>query len=88
MDAFMAAHPRGKYGTVGYELTAFSVDASERRGALRFYQQRFDIPSEEQPYSLGRRNDSVDRARGLTGVQRCHVEHAFRVSDQRSGGPI
>lgn len=43
---FMAAHPRGKYGTVVYELTAFSIDASERRAALRFYQQRFDIPSE------------------------------------------
>jgi Sulfotransferase family len=42
----VTANPRGKHGTVVYRLEDFGVDASERRRALRFYQDRFEIPDE------------------------------------------
>ncbi len=43
---YIAANPRGKHGTVAYRLEDFGVDASERRRALRFYQERFGIADE------------------------------------------
>jgi hypothetical protein len=43
---YVAANPRGKHGTVAYRLEDFGVDASERRHALRFYQERFAISDE------------------------------------------
>ncbi|HEX7410116.1 MAG TPA: sulfotransferase [Candidatus Binatia bacterium] len=46
MDAFMAAHPRGKYGAVVYDLTTFGLDPGERRAALRFYVDRFGVKDE------------------------------------------
>jgi len=46
MDAFMADHPRGKFGGVRYDLTAFGLDRDERRDALRFYVERFGITEE------------------------------------------
>ena len=38
--------PRGKHGTIVYRLEDFGLDAKERRRALRFYQERFNVPSE------------------------------------------
>jgi hypothetical protein len=41
-------HPRGKYGRVLYDLADFGIDAAERRQALGFYVQRFDVEIEER----------------------------------------
>lgn len=46
MDAFLAAHPRGKYGAVAYDLATFGLDRDERRSALRFYTDRFGVEEE------------------------------------------
>jgi hypothetical protein len=46
MDAFMAGHPRGKFGGVLYDLADFGLDRDERRQALRFYVDRFDVTVE------------------------------------------
>lgn len=46
MDAFMAEHPRGKYGRVRYSLADFGLDEEERRAALRFYVDRFGVTRE------------------------------------------
>jgi hypothetical protein len=46
MAAFMAAHPRGKYGAVVYDLAQFGLDPAERREALSFYTERFGISLE------------------------------------------
>jgi hypothetical protein len=46
MAAFMAAHPRGRYGTVAYDLSQFGLDARERRQALAFYTERFGVTAE------------------------------------------
>jgi hypothetical protein len=46
MRAFMAEHPRGKFGAVHYDLTEFGLDAPERRRALSFYTDRFDVTLE------------------------------------------
>ena len=46
MAAFMAAHPRGRFGAVEYDLAEFGVDASERRRALSFYTERFGVTLE------------------------------------------
>jgi hypothetical protein len=46
MDAFLAAHPRGRHGTVVYDLTDFGIDAAERRRALRDYAARFGTRDE------------------------------------------
>ncbi|MFN8546225.1 MAG: sulfotransferase [Candidatus Binatia bacterium] len=46
MNGFMAEHPRGKHGAVVYALADFGLDATERRAALRFYSERFGVPSE------------------------------------------
>ncbi len=46
MRAFLAANPRGKHGAHTYRLEDFGLDAAERRKALRFYQQRFNVPDE------------------------------------------
>ncbi len=46
MRAFLAANPRGKHGVHNYRLEDFGLDAAERRAALRFYQQRFNVPDE------------------------------------------
>jgi len=47
MDAFAAAHPRGRHGTVVYDLADFGIDADERRRALAFYSERFRTRTEE-----------------------------------------
>ena len=46
MRAFMAEHPRGRFGTVDYDLTEFDLDPLERREALSFYRKRFGVTSE------------------------------------------
>jgi hypothetical protein len=43
MDMFMAAHPRGRFGTVEYDLTRLGLDRAERHAALRFYVDRFGV---------------------------------------------
>lgn len=44
--SFIDANPKGKHGAVLYQLEPLGLDAEERREALRFYQERFDIPDE------------------------------------------
>jgi len=46
IELFKAANPRGKFGRIEYHLEDFGLDRSERRQALRFYQERFDVPDE------------------------------------------
>ena len=46
MDAFMAAHPRGKFGAVEYDLSEFGLDPAELRSALAFYTDQFDVTLE------------------------------------------
>jgi hypothetical protein len=46
MDAFMAAHPRGKFGAVEYDLSEFGLDPAELRSALAFYTDHFDVTLE------------------------------------------
>lgn len=43
MDEFMADHPRGRHGTVVYDLAQFGLDAKERRQALSGYADRFGV---------------------------------------------
>jgi Sulfotransferase family len=46
MWAFMRQHPRGRHGSVVYDLDQFGLDAGERRKALSRYAERFGIPEE------------------------------------------
>ncbi|MBV8304823.1 MAG: sulfotransferase, partial [Acidimicrobiia bacterium] len=43
---FVRTHPRGRHGGVLYDLTQFALDPAERRAALQFYVDRFDIAPE------------------------------------------
>ncbi|MBV9410511.1 MAG: sulfotransferase [Acidimicrobiia bacterium] len=47
MNAFMDTHPRGRHGGVTYDLSQFGLDEAERRRALEFYVDRFNIRPEE-----------------------------------------
>jgi Sulfotransferase family len=47
MDQFMLDHPRGRHGTVDYDLAQFGLDRVERREALRFYSDRFGVELED-----------------------------------------
>jgi len=49
MERFLAGHPRGRHGTVIYDLADFGIDASERRRALRSYADRFGVRDESAP---------------------------------------
>ncbi len=42
-------HPRGKYGTVVYDLADFGIDPAERRAAMRTYSERFQTADEWPP---------------------------------------
>jgi hypothetical protein len=42
----MAQHPRGKFGTIDYDLAEFGLDPRERRRALAFYTERFAVTAE------------------------------------------
>jgi Sulfotransferase family len=46
IDAYLAGHPRGRYGTITYDPAALGLDPEERRRALAFYRDRFDLPWE------------------------------------------
>ena len=46
MTDFMAHHPRGRHGAVNYDLAEFGLDYEERRDALRFYRDRFNLREE------------------------------------------
>ena len=46
MDAFMESHPRGRHGGVVYDLSQFGLDENERRRALQFYVDRFNLELE------------------------------------------
>jgi Sulfotransferase family len=46
MRDFMASNPRGRHGGVRYDLADFGLDRAERRAALRFYTERFEVPAE------------------------------------------
>ena len=50
MDAFLATHPRGKFGTVVYDLADFGIDPDERRHAMRSYADHFGT-ADESPSS-------------------------------------
>jgi hypothetical protein len=43
---FLDEHPRGKHGTIKYDLQRFGIDPAERRQAFRFYTDLFDLPLE------------------------------------------
>jgi hypothetical protein len=43
MSVFMAEHPRGRHGTIEYDLAEFGIDPEERRRALRAYTERFGV---------------------------------------------
>ncbi len=46
IEAFIDNNPKGKHGTVRYDPEPVGVDWSERRQALKFYQDFFDVPNE------------------------------------------
>jgi Sulfotransferase family len=46
MTAFMDEHPRGRHGRVDYDLRDFGLDREERRAALDFYTERFEVEEE------------------------------------------
>ena len=48
MNAFMQEHPRGKDGRLTYDITQFGYETAERKEALRFYIDQFEL-REENP---------------------------------------
>ena len=46
MDDFMATHARGRHGGVTYRFEDVGLDAAERRRALAFYMDRFEVTPE------------------------------------------
>ena len=46
MNGFMATHPRGKFGTVEYDLAEFGLEAAELRPSFGFYTERFGVTLE------------------------------------------
>ncbi|MEX0873513.1 MAG: sulfotransferase [Actinomycetota bacterium] len=46
MGTFMEDHPRGRHGTVRYDLEVLGLDEAERRRALAFYVERFGLREE------------------------------------------
>ncbi|HWD56160.1 MAG TPA: sulfotransferase [Acidimicrobiales bacterium] len=46
MRAFVAGHPRGKFGAIDYDLTEFDLDPAACRRAFSFYSERFGVTSE------------------------------------------
>ena len=46
MQAFVAAHPRGRYGGVLYDLTPFDLDPADLREGFAFYTERFGVRPE------------------------------------------
>jgi hypothetical protein len=48
MRTWLAANPQRKHGGHVYRLEDFGLDREERRTALRFYQDRFNVPDDKQ----------------------------------------
>jgi hypothetical protein len=46
MRTFMTEHPRGKFGAIEYDLTAFGLDRPALRRQLDFYAERFGVTRE------------------------------------------
>jgi hypothetical protein len=46
MAAFTAAHPRGRHGTIAYDLDALGIDAPSRRAALASYADTYALRDE------------------------------------------
>jgi Sulfotransferase family len=46
MAVFMAKHPRGRFGTIEYDLPQFGLDRAELRDAMSFYTERFGVTKE------------------------------------------
>lgn len=46
IQAHRDANPRGKHGTIAYHPEDVGLDPAERREALRFYSDRFQLPDE------------------------------------------
>ncbi len=46
VQSFIDENPRGKHGTVQYRLENVGIDPAERRRALKFYQDFFNVPEE------------------------------------------
>jgi hypothetical protein len=44
--AYLDAHPKGQHGRIDYRLEDLGLDPRERRAALAFYCERFELPSE------------------------------------------
>jgi hypothetical protein len=44
----LAANPRGGKGSIAYRFEALGLDAGEMRERLRFYQEHFDLPEEDE----------------------------------------
>ncbi len=47
VDAFMAGHPRGRFGSIIYDLAELRIDRDERHKALEFYVERFGVTLED-----------------------------------------
>ena len=47
IEAFRAAHPRGRNGTVVYQPDVLGIDTAERHEALSFYRAQFGVEEEE-----------------------------------------
>jgi hypothetical protein len=48
MERFMADHPRGRHGSIVYDLAQMGIDREEREKALGFYVERFGVTLEER----------------------------------------
>lgn len=46
MRGWMASNPRAKHGAHEYSAEDFGIDEGERRKALRFYHERFNVPTD------------------------------------------
>jgi hypothetical protein len=48
MDAYVAAHPRGRHGRIDYRISDFDIAPAELRERLRFYTDRFGVETEDR----------------------------------------
>ncbi len=48
MQSFMAAHPRGRHGTIVYRPEEFGIDRAERHRALDDYIEQFGVQREDR----------------------------------------
>ena len=48
IDGYRTMHRKGRFGKVDYRLEAFGLEADALRERLRFYQERFGVPSDDR----------------------------------------